>query len=175
VAVSGSVGSGLRLALFGHRPLAEHMRAGLRRMTRCAYPSCGNSTAFGTISSRFPSQHASRAQPYQRLIAVWWVAHAVRPRVPLPPGTVHSVRSARTGLIVVARRAGTYAATAATTANGIETPNQVLASSGVRQNSRLFVETLKSVSQRVDSFVLSGPAGQCRCSAAVACPAQARA
>jgi hypothetical protein len=41
VAVCGSVGSGLRLALFGHRPLAEHMRAGLRRVTRCAYPSWG--------------------------------------------------------------------------------------------------------------------------------------
>jgi len=33
--------SGLRLALFGHRPLAEHMRAGLRRVTRRAYPRCG--------------------------------------------------------------------------------------------------------------------------------------
>ena len=30
--------SGLRLALFGHRPLAEHMRAGLPRVTRRAYP-----------------------------------------------------------------------------------------------------------------------------------------
>jgi hypothetical protein len=33
--------SGLRLALFGHRPLAEHMRAGLRRVTRRAYPRWG--------------------------------------------------------------------------------------------------------------------------------------
>ena len=33
--------SGLRLALFGHRPLAEHMRAGLRRVTRRAEPRCG--------------------------------------------------------------------------------------------------------------------------------------
>jgi hypothetical protein len=33
--------SGLHLALFGYRPLAEHMRAGLRRVTRRAYPRCG--------------------------------------------------------------------------------------------------------------------------------------
>ena len=33
--------SGLRLALFGHRPLAEHMRAGLRRVTRRAHPRWG--------------------------------------------------------------------------------------------------------------------------------------
>ena len=33
--------SGLRPALFGHRPLAEHMRAGLRRVTRRAYPRWG--------------------------------------------------------------------------------------------------------------------------------------
>ena len=33
--------SGLRLALFGHRPLAEHMRARLRRVTRRAYPRWG--------------------------------------------------------------------------------------------------------------------------------------
>ena len=33
--------SGLRLGLFGHRPHAEHMRAGLRGVTRRAYPRWG--------------------------------------------------------------------------------------------------------------------------------------
>ena len=32
---------GLGPALFGHRPLAEHMRAGLRRVTRRAHPRWG--------------------------------------------------------------------------------------------------------------------------------------
>jgi hypothetical protein len=33
--------SGLRVALFGHKPLAEHIRAGLRRVTRRVYPRWG--------------------------------------------------------------------------------------------------------------------------------------
>jgi hypothetical protein len=31
----------VRLALFGYRPLAEHMWTGLRRVTRRAYPRWG--------------------------------------------------------------------------------------------------------------------------------------
>ena len=42
--------SGLRLALFGHRRLAEHMRAGLRRVTRRAYPRWGMLVSLNFVS-----------------------------------------------------------------------------------------------------------------------------
>ena len=41
VAICGSVGEWSASRAVGHRPLAEHMRAGLRRVARRAYPRWG--------------------------------------------------------------------------------------------------------------------------------------
>ena len=52
MAVCGSVGEWS----FGHRPLAEHMRAGLRRVIRRAYPR------WGVLVSRLGIEHVGEPE-----------------------------------------------------------------------------------------------------------------